>query len=483
MAATMFGVTSDNYLGRLHVAYDQLEYDEGDIVIYPDLVRNRWMWHQPQGAGPWSGAGTTTAGAAEKLQFLLPANCVSDPHSYRLYFKCYVAANEAGAITTNAGLANYAHSVFRQLTIRFTGGSSSEPEQVLNYNVFCSMLYKFYSTAHVTRIHSSLEGYGVLADVSGNLATRTSAAARAWLGRSFMIPLNVGMFLSARKMIPNFILPTILVEFQMETVLRATAPINTAVVRASPNYYIDTCQLVVRELEVTNQYTDDLRKKVRDMQAANTPLRIDMSSWTSYNVQIPASTNSQANYMITSDIAGMRKIMFGLVDNALETTATTGGDCLNSFGLNKLGNYRFNVGAHYYPDQEIYINPGGAAGNTLNADLALAYYMNAYAVGVLANPGSDIIQNWFPEASVTDAATDELEGGALDTYDYVYMIKTEFDEAGMPSMQYLQKSGQVQIRLNFTSSIGATTLSCYVFINQHRSIIIEEGNRAQVING
>lgn len=586
MSATTFGVVSDVYRQRIMSAYDQLEYDSAEKVVYPDLVRLRWMWHQPTGSNAWAGQGSTTAGASPRLQFLIPANCITDPHSYRVYFQCTVSGSFTFNTTTVgppldstvpipcAGLANYAHSVFNQLQVRFTGGSATEPEQVLNYNVFCSMLYQFFGRNYVQSIHANLEGWSPITLTGGQTAIAAGAHTypaqpvtagyysfgqrRVWQGRSFMLPLNLGMFMSVRKMIPNFVLPSMLIEFIMETVQRATSsvmeiagspsgatlgvvaynnsigpgaydknlagqsavtPTGAGNVPSALSYVIQNPQLVVQELEVTDEYVDSLRAQVRDRQGAGNPIRLDLSSWTSYLIQIPAGTNGTYTQLVTSDVTGLRKIMFGLV-NSTEDSATPPAadlssvvsyakDAINGFYLNWLRSYRFNVGAHYYPDQDIWIDnsgkgqgiQGGLTGNqqSLNfasQDSALSYYMNAYATGVLDNPNADIVQDWNPlnmtfdqvTATQTTPVTDRQLFG-LELPNYVYLTRTEFDDEGLPSMRYLQKSGQLLIRLIFNPATGAapnglpSALNCYVFLNQSRSILIEEGNRAQVING
>jgi hypothetical protein len=485
MAATLYGPVSDMYKGRICTSYDQLDYDNGDLVVYPDLIQTNWTFYQPQGSSVFSGSGSTTTGAASKLQFIVPSTQTTDPHSWRVYFTCTVSG-------TNTSLCNYVHSVFQQLTIQFTGASNGIVEQVQSYNVFCSMLYKFWSTNHVRKIHSNLEGYTPLPETYNGPANTetavtgpfpdavsvfTAALGRVWNGNSFMIPMNVGFFMSARKLIPNFILPTIRVEFIMESVARATMSNVSGSATSTPNYSITNCQLIINQYEVLPEYIDDLRRKVVEREEAGDPIRLDMASWTFFPYNLNSGTGGNPRINVTKDLAGLRKLMFAQVPVAAGSSATTNtfgdSDAINTFTLQGLSGYRWIIGGHYYPDQVVNMNNPSAisSGTGFGADSAFAYFLNAYAMGVNDNPGADMIQSWAQGSQLVASCQD-----------MVMLTPTEFDDAGMPSMHKMVRTGQVDLLLYFAYNTPAAVQG-YIFANVHRMVTITDGCRASIIEG
>ena len=478
--ANMFGGATDLYKNRFSSELEQLKYDVDDYVIYPDVVRRRWMWHQPVGGAVFSGtdfpSGSTTAGVAgvsQKVQFNIPNNTVTDPTSYRFNFKCYVGDNTGVGSAGTTALCNYAHSVINQLTVRFTGSASTIIEQVPSYNIFCSMLYQFYSSNYVVKFHSALEGYNL------------TNANRAWNGRSFMLPLNVGFFLTLRKYIPNFCLPYLQIEFLMETVGRACCQktVGTNVSAANlPYYYINSCQLIVSEVEVTSTFVDDMRMKVSQGQTADTEIRLDFTSWTFMSFQVPAGTTGQSRNLLTGNFVGIRKVMFGQIVNGIVVTGTSGSalnlgnDGINSFNLNNLQSYRLQIGGRYYPDQEVYLNYGQTASSTaLTTDVSQGVFFNMYAIGCQNNNWSDFIQSWN--------SSDTFTSGVEQSTDFVMIISTEFDDSGLPVLTDMVNSGPLALVLNYGLAVPTNGVTVYVYVNTHRAIHIYDGNRATIIEG
>lgn len=502
----MFGGATELYKNRFHAELDQLKYDEDDYVYYPDVIRRRWMWHQPVGGNVFSGADFTpgqsgVGGVSQKLQFNIPNNTVTDPTSYRLYFKCYVGDSAGGTWNTGSSascaLANYAHSVFNQLTVRFTGSASTIIEQVPYYNVFSSMIYQFYTTNYVQKFHNSLEGYSPC--VRGASASAASSnALRAWNGRSFMLPLNVGFFMNLKKFIPNFCLPYLQLEFLMETNSRALVqqlPYNAsggstgAVAAASSIYYINSCQLIVSEVEVTSDFINEMREKISAGQTAQAEVRLDFNSWTYMSFQVPAGTTGVTRNLLTGNFVGIRKVMFSqMYNNVIATSAaynspftnaaylTNGADQINSFVLGGLQSYRLQIGGRWYPDQEIYVNYGSSSStNSLNCDMAMGQFFNMFAVGCQNNTWSDIIQDWGP--------SDAWLSGVNTSTDFVMILSTEFDDAGLPILTDYINSGPLALLLNYGTAVQTGGLTVNVFVNVHRAIHIYDGNRATIVEG
>lgn len=484
----MFGGATDLYKNRFHSEFAQLRYDVDDYVYYPDVVRRRWMWHQPVGGSNFSGGDYVTGGVgavggvSQKCQFNIPNNTVTDPTSYRFNFKCYVGdAGGAGAAGT-AALANYAHSVIQQLTVRFTGSASTIIEQVPAYNIFCSMLYQFYSTNYVAKFHNMLEGYSL------------TNSQRAWNGRSFMLPLNVGFFMNLRKYIPNFCLPYLQIEFLMANVSQVIVQKTVATAPgATPYYYIGNAQLITSEVEVTTEFIDSVREKISMGQTAQEEVRLDFTSWTYMSFQVAANVTGVNRYLLTGNFVGIRKVMFGQILNGINTAATTnssqvlGGDQINSFSLAGLGGYRLQIGGRYFPDQEVYVNNGGTSSTTaLTTDVSQAAFFNMYAIGAQNNNWSDYIQDWSP--------ADTYSSGADLSTDWVFLISTEFDDSGLPILTDMINTGPLALVLNYSTGAGTpgapttttntnTGVTVHVFVNVHRAIHIYDGNRATIVEG
>lgn len=476
----MFGGASDLYKNRFHTALDQLDYDKDDYVYYPDVIRRRWIWHQPIGGPTFSGSDIPAisgqSGASQVLKFRIANNTVTDPTSYRLYFKCYVgdADGNGGVSACKTALANYAHSVFSQLTVRMTGSSSSVIEQVPSYNIFCSMLYQFYSTNYVQKFHATLEGYS------------TTNSQRVWYGRSFMLPLNVGFFMNLRKYIPNFCLPFLEIDFLMETCARATCQETPGTATgATPYYYINNCQLINSEVEVTTQFVDEMRERIAIKDATGQRVRLDFTSWASMSFQVAGGTTGLFKYLVAGNFVGLRKIMFGQINNTFndaQTSASGNGlDRINSFSQSGLGSYRIQIGGKYFPDQDIYINNSGTTSTTaLTTDVAQAAFFNMYAMGCQNNNWSDIIQNWGPAESFGIGGDNP---GYNRDNDYVFLLSTEFDDSGLPILIDNINSGPLSLVLNYTLAVPTGGVTVYMFVNYHQAIEIYPGNRATIIQG
>ena len=475
----MFGGATDLYKNRFHSEFDQLKYDTDDYVCYPDVVRKRWMWHQPVGGSVFSGGDFPTAstsagvtGVSQKIQFNIPNNTVTDPTSYRLNFKCFVGDNTGIGAAGTTALCNYVHSVIQQLTVRFTGSASTVIEQVTNYNVFCSMLYQFYSTNYVLKFHSAIEGYN------------TTNANRTWNGRSFAIPLNVGFFITLRKYIPNFALPYLQIEFLMETCARATCQktVGTAT-GVLPYYYLNSCQLMCVEVEVTSTFIDSVREKISMGQTAEQEIRLDFASWTGMSYQVAAGTTGDYRFLITGNFTGIRKVMFGSIINNL--TPSTGGngtasnlgcDNINAFNLNGLQSYRIQIGGKYYPDQPVYVNYAGTSStSSLTTDVSQSIFFNMYAMGVQNNNWTDYVQSWN--------AGDTFTAGVEQAADFVFLLSTEIDDAGLPNLIDMINSGPLAMVTSYSTAVPTNGVTNYVYLNVHRAIHMYEGNRCTIVEG
>lgn len=469
----MFGAATDLYKNRFEPAFRQLDYEADDYVIYPDVMRRRWMWHQPYGggtaySGPDYNAGTISgapASTANRFQFQLPANTFTDPTSYRLYLKINVGASDTGTTPTAvAALCNYAHSVINQVTVRFTGVTSALVDQMLDYNVFSNMLYKFYATNYVQKFHASMEGYN------------TTASSRQWAGKSFMLPINCGFFTSLKKYIPNAVLPIILIEFLMEqnsrAVMYSTAPTGTG----SKMFWVTQPQLIVSEIEVLPEYLDELRAKISEGQSMGKPIRLDYTSWTAFKVSIASGISGDVRSLLTGNFVGIRKIMFGQLSQSPPSAGTT--DYLNTFLIDNLNNYRIQIGGRYFPDQPVYVNQSGSTSTNANAsDSAMAAFFTMFSVGNQNNPFIDYIQS-YPNTST--------QGG--DTSDWVFLLSTDFDDAGLPYIKDQVNSGPLSLITNYNPAVNSGTsttggLTIYVYLNNHRAVHIWEGNRVDIVEG
>ena len=503
----MFGPVTDLYKNRLHAEYDQLSYSEDDYVVYPDIICRNWMWHQPiGGSGSYSGPdfpSATGISTAQKVQFNIANNNFTDPASYRLYCVCTTGVY-GQTPSTNTGvngqwcLSNYAHSMINQLTVRFTGTSSTVVEQVTNYNIFSSMWYQFYTTNYVQKIQASLEGFN------------TTGASRKWNGRSFMLPLNVGFFLTTRKYLPNIVLPIIQIEFLMErnaVAMYAYAPATATAGSTASNgtgyYYITVPMLVTKEITVNPEKIDNLRREIAERQQEGNPIRLDFTSWTGLTFNVAASVGGLSRTLITGNFVGIRKVMFAMLNTTPSITNTSGTetvgvsdtapniDQINSFTLGgwtsptntsnvPLGNtglqsYRIQIGGRYFPDQEIYVN-GTNASTQVASDSSLAYFMNIDSVGSNYNGWADIYQSW----EITNSGTDITNASNTN---WVFLLSTEFDDAGLPVKADMINSGPLSILQRFAANTPAVNLTTYVFVNYNRCIHIYEGNRCEVIDG
>jgi hypothetical protein len=481
--SNIFGSSSLLYKGRFPASYPELDYsvEAEDYVIYPEVVRSIWKYYIPLGGNTFSGTDYPTSGGsgyvsynppapaqspATLCEFLVTSGSFTDPFAYRMTFKLWCGADSQSGTPPNLALCNYAHSIFNQVLVRFNNGSgSSQIDQVQNYNVFTAMWYKFYTTNYVQRIHLTQEGY------------ETSPALRQFQGREFALPINVGFFMSMRKHIPNCILPQILIQFYMETVAVATCAANGTDVSGTsatapnthPFYYIANVQLLIKEIITDQKKIDDERRSVASRQSS-APMRLDYSGWQYFSNQIPATTSGQFTAQITGNFVGLRKFMFGMINRV--ATATAYGDQVNNFTLSTLQSYRLQINGNFYPTQDVYINQGGAASQSGEQLFgATAYFYNMEALGINKNIWSDMIMNWSP-ASAANAI-----------FDWVFIISTEFDDAGLPILHDAINSGQVGLVLNFGSTVGSNPINLYSFANSHKCVMVYEGNRAEVIYG
>ena len=473
----MLGGSSDLYKNRYHAEYDQLKYDRDDYVYYPDVLRRRYAWMQPQGGATFSGQdfpyASTTAGVtgvSSKLTFQVPTGVVTDPTSYAINFRCYVGDNGGMGSAGTTALCNYAHSVFNQITVRFVGSSSSQIEQVQSYNIFSSMLYLFYGTNYVAKIQASNEGY--------NLTNAT----RAWNGRSFMLPINLGFFLTLRKYIPGPVLPLMQIEMVMESNARATCQktVGTAV-GTNPYYFINSAQLIYSIVDVTLDFDNKLREEINDGAEAMEPVRLDFVSWINFSTQIAAGLVGEQKYLVSGNIPGMRKIMFSLIQNLIGSgtgTATNlGNDTINSFNQNNLQGYRIQIGGTYYPEQSIYVNQGQTTSTTaLSTDVSQAYYFNMLAMGVRHNPWSDLNMSW--------GSSDSFNGSGSDIgTQWVYLLPTEIDDAGLPTLTDTTGSAPLTMVWNFGAAVPTNGVTANIFVNVHRCLHLFPGNQVRLIEG
>lgn len=490
MAATMMGAVSDVYRGRFEAMYDQLDYTSGEKIVYPDVINTEWLWYQPLGPGTYSGSDSTTSNATNKVVFEINNSMLTDPHSWRIWFQCFVTSS-----SSSAALCNYAHSIFQQVTIAFTGSSSGLVEQVSYYNVFCSMLYKFYSANHARYIQQNLEGFTPLTAYIPIMTVASSATPitqlvgpypditsvfaaankRIWNGRSFALPLNVGFLMTARKLVPHLILPNIRIEILMETVARATMATASGTPKSSPNYYINAVQLVMNKYNVQFSYIDALRAKVIEDQDKDDPIRLDYDSWIAFPSTIAANSGT-VRLVVSKDLSGLRKLMFAQVPQIAGTSSTTNlfntSDAINTFVTNTLLSYRWIINNKYYPDIPIPVTGTSDDGSLTGekADSSLAYFFNTYAVGVSDNPSADINQQWAQSGQTVSACQD-----------IVLMTATEFDDASLSSMYNMVRTGQVDLVLNFGTSVVAADI--YIFANCQRNVVILDGARAIIYDG
>ena len=474
----MTSFTSDLYRNRLKVIPLQMEYSTDDYVVYPDVIRNRWVYKQPDGNAVFTGQGATTNGSP-LLLFKIDPMQSSDPKSYRLYFKCYVNdSHGSGSANTTTALCNFAHSVFNQAILRFIGTSAGQVEQINNYDVFSSMISQFYSNDYINSVSKAVEGYTDLTSAPSGYAGNPGAAARLWNGRSFMMPINLGLFISCQKFIPNFLLPMMELQFNMETVARATCAYaldvdSDPVPTSSPNYYITGCQLIYNLVETIPAYQNDMRQKVFDAAQAGRPYRLDFQAWSGFNSVVPSGGSGQTRFPITKNITALRKIMFGMVNATYGTDSIN--DAINSFRINNLGSYRFIIGGKFYPDQEVNVNPSNAL-PTYELDNSMAFFFNMYAIGIPNQIYTGFRQDW-------EATSSNNNPNALGLNDsFVYIWSTDVDDAGLATLYDLEETGQLDLQLTF-SSTTSTNINCYTFLLVNRAILIYPGNSIAVING
>ena len=470
------GGVSDLYKNRYETEYDQLKYHEDDYVIYPDVVNRQWSYQNTIGGSIFgsipTGSTSGITGVVQRLQFNIASGSTADPSSFRVIFQVFVGDNTGAGSAGTTALANFANSVFNQLNVRLQGSSSGTIEQNIYYNYFCAMLYQFYSSNYIAKISGTLEGYNA------------TNANRAWNGRQVCVPINAGFFQNLRKYIPLFALPLIQIEFLMESSGNATCQktIGTATGTA-PYYYISNPRLVYSSVNVTSNYIDETRQKISVAQTENMPIRLDYTAWVPLSAQIPSGSSGSYTAIMSGNMVGARKLLFGLVTPSIGgsggtgangTTANQGCDVINTFANGGLQNYRIRVNGRYFPDLPVEVNQGGSGTTTaLSVQGAMGYYFNVYASGQHNAYWSDTNMAWL--------SSDSFTSGIDQSPNYIYMLSTEFDDAGLPEIMNSTNSGPFNIELSF---ITATTVvyNLLAFINNHRSIHLFEGNRVTVID-
>lgn len=472
---SIFGGGSDLYKNRYETQYDQLKYWEDDYVIYPDIVNRTWSYQNVIGGSTFgsvpSNSTSGITGVVQRMQFNIPSGPCADPSSFRVLFQVYVGDNTGAGSAGTTSLCNFASSVFNQLNVRFQGSSSGVVEQNIYYNYFCSMLYQFYSTNYLTKIAGTLEGYNA------------TNANRAWNGRQMAVPINAGFFQNLRKYIPLFALPLLQIEFLMENNLNATCQktIGTAT-GVAPYYYVTNPRLIYSTINVTSGFMDEVRQKISTAQTEEMPMRLDYTAWMPLSFNVPSGTTGAFTAILSGNLIGLRKFMFGLVTPSIGgsggtgangTTANGGCDVLNTFANSGLQNYRLRFNGRYYPDLPVEINQGGSGTTTaLSVQGAMGYYFNLYATGQHNAYWTDVNSAWL--------SSDTFTSGIDQSPNYIYMISSEFDDAGLPELINATNAGPLNLELNFISATANQT-TVIAFANNHRSIHLFEGNRVTIV--
>lgn len=472
---SIFGGASDLYKNRYETQYEQLEYHKDDYVIYKDVVNRQWTYQNTIGGSIFGSvpANSTSGitGAVQRLQFNIASGSTADPSSFRVIFQAYVGDNTGAGSAGTTSLCNYASSVFNQLNVRMQGASSGTIEQNIYYNYFCSMLYRFYSTNYSTQILGSIEGYN------------TTNANRAWNGRQMCVPINAGFFQNLRKYIPLFALPLLQIEFVMESSLNATCQKTIGVgTGVAPYYYILNPRLIYSSVNVTSSFIDETREKISVAQTENMPIRLDYTAWVPLSAQIPSGSTGSYTAILSGNLVGARKILWGLTTPSIGgsggtgangTAANLGADVLNTFYVGGLQNYRMRVNGRYFPDLPVEVSQGGTSSTTaLSVQNAMSYYFNLYASGQHNSYWTDVNMGWL--------ATDTFTSGIDQNPSAVYMLSTEFDDAGLPEIISSANSGPFNLELNFMATTAAV-YNLLAFVNNHRSIHLFEGGRVTIV--
>jgi hypothetical protein len=472
---SFFGGATDLYKNRYQTQFDQLKYEEDDYVCYPDVLDRNWLYYSPVGGSIFGSIPTASTsgitGAVTRLQFNIPSGSTADPSSFRVLFNVYVGDNTGAGSSGTTSLSNSASSVFTQLIVRLQGNSGGIIEQNIYYNIFCNMLYQFYSTNYLTKIAGTLEGYN------------TTNANRAWNGRQMVLPLNAGFFQNLRKYIPLFALPNMQIEFLMEQAANATCQKTVGTAQGTASYYyIANPRLMFSSVDVTSNFIQDMREKISMAQTEQIPIRLDYTAWTPLQQQIPSGTSGNYTAILSGNLIGLRKVLFGFTSPSLAGTGTTGAngttanggaDYLNTFSNNGLQNYRLRINGKYYPETPVEVNQGGTTSTTaLSVQGSMSYFMNVYATGQHNAYYTDINAGWL--------SSDTFTSGIDQSPNYVYMLSTQYDDVGLPQMLNMVNAGPFNIDLNFISALS-NSINLVAFANVHRGIHLFEGNRVTII--